>query len=87
MIYSQAALWGSLLLLASSVELAVWAAEVSAQFVNGETQQAASTTRKKLEQDDGLPPTGYVSERGGASLKRGELGAWGMRWEGVERQT
>lgn len=57
MIYSQAALWGSLLL-ASAVELEVWDAEFSARFVNGETQQAASPTPKKLEQEDGPPPTG-----------------------------
>lgn len=64
MIYSQAALGGSLLL-ASSVELEVWDAEFSAQFVNGETQQAASPTPKKLEQEDGPPSTGCF---GGAGL-------------------
>lgn len=78
MIYSQPALWGSLLL-ASSVELEVWDAEFSAQFVNGETQQAASPTPKKLEQEDGPVSKGLGSPK---TCRIGGLG-----WEGVERQT
>lgn len=44
MIYSRAALWEPLLLLASSVGLEVWAAGFSAQFVDGEIQRATCTT-------------------------------------------
>lgn len=80
MIYSRAAVWGSLLL-ASSVSLGIWAAAFSAQFVNDEIQQAASATPRKQGRMRGPLPQA-VSGKGWAPLKHGGLGAWRMRWGG-----
>lgn len=77
MIYSQAAVRGSPLLLASPVLLEGRAIGFSAQFVNEEIQQAASSAPKKLEQDGGPPPIRYTSEDGPGSLKTRKAGDLG----------